>query len=144
MQTPRFCGFASIAGTLDFAFCGVRPELVLKAGIPAWGASGDGNATTMLAEPVRVAPQLATLGAAPPRTSLAFLCGAAMDAEIPTTRERALVEGCRELSADDMVRNTRRGVIRVDPSTFVVTLDGEPVAVPPADAVPLSGRYLLG
>ena len=29
-------------------FCGVRPELVLKSGVPAWGASGDGNATTML------------------------------------------------------------------------------------------------
>lgn len=25
MQTPRFCGFCSIAGTLDLAFCGVRP-----------------------------------------------------------------------------------------------------------------------
>lgn len=25
MQTPRFCGFCSIAGTLDLAFCGSRP-----------------------------------------------------------------------------------------------------------------------
>ena len=25
MQTPRFCGFCSIAGTLDLAFCGTRP-----------------------------------------------------------------------------------------------------------------------
>lgn len=25
MQTPRFCGFCSIAGTFDLAFCGVRP-----------------------------------------------------------------------------------------------------------------------
>ena len=35
---------------------GVRPELVVKSGIAAWGVSGDGNATTMLAEPTRVAP----------------------------------------------------------------------------------------
>src|SRR5687768_13170126 len=25
VQTPRFCGFCSIAGTLDLAFCGSRP-----------------------------------------------------------------------------------------------------------------------
>ncbi|CDO35306.1 hypothetical protein SPHV1_2230037 [Novosphingobium sp. KN65.2] len=25
MQTPRFCGFCSIAGTFDLAFCGSRP-----------------------------------------------------------------------------------------------------------------------
>jgi hypothetical protein len=25
VQTPRFCGFCSIAGTLLFAFCGSRP-----------------------------------------------------------------------------------------------------------------------
>jgi urease subunit alpha len=126
------------------ALCGVRPELVLKAGIPAWGAAGDGNATTMLAEPVRVGPQLAALGAAPARVSLAFVCEAALDAPLPTGRERAVVRGCRGLSADDMVRNTRRGTVRVDPRTLEVTLDGEPVAAAPASEVPLSGRYLLG
>src|ERR1044071_10387297 len=25
VQTPRFCGFCSIAGTFDLAFCGSRP-----------------------------------------------------------------------------------------------------------------------
>jgi hypothetical protein len=25
VHTPRFCGFFSIAGTLDFSFCGSRP-----------------------------------------------------------------------------------------------------------------------
>ena len=51
----------------------VRPELVLKAGMPAWGASGVGNATTMMVEPVSVRPQIAATGAAPGRVSLAFL-----------------------------------------------------------------------
>src|SRR5262249_176887 len=73
----------------------VRPELVVKSGFPAHGASGDGNATTALAEPVSMRPQFAALGAAPGRTSLAFLAGAAMDAELPTTRSRIAVSGCR-------------------------------------------------
>ena len=54
------------------------------------------------------------------------------------------MRGCRELSAADMVRNTRRGAIRVDPKTLAVTLDGEPITAEPAAEVPLSGRYLLG
>jgi urease subunit alpha len=122
----------------------VRAELIVKAGIPAWGASGDGNATTMLCEPVRQRPQLAGTGLAPDRVSLAFLCEAAIDAELPTARERALVRGCRGLSAADMVRNDVRGEVRVDPQTLQVTLDGEPLGVPPAAEVPLGERYLLG
>jgi urease subunit alpha len=123
---------------------GVRPELVLKAGLPAWGASGDPNATTLTAAPVRVRAQVGAHGAAPARLSLAFLAGSAMDAELPTTRPRAAVRGCRTLTAGDMVRNDRLAEVRVDPRTLAVTVDGEPVGAPPAAEVPLSGRYLLG
>jgi urease subunit alpha len=125
-------------------FCGVRPELVLKSGVPAWGASGDGNATTMLSEPVVVQRQVGARGAAAARLSLAFLAGVAMDAELPTTRQRARVRGCRELTAADMVRNARRGTVRVDPRTYAVTLDGEPVFAPPVERVAFSDRFLLG
>jgi urease subunit alpha len=123
---------------------GVRPELTLKAGLPVWGASGDGNAATMMAAPVRVGPQVGAAGAAAARLSLAFLAEAAMDANLPTTRPRALVHGTRELTSADMVLNDRRAEVRVDPRTHEVTVDGEPVAAPPAAEVPLSGRYLLG
>ena len=123
---------------------GVRPELMLKAGFPAWGASGDGNATTLLCEPVSLGPQIGAIGGAPARLSLAFLAGCAMDAEIGSERPRARVEGCRELTSAQMVRNARRGTVRVDPRSHRVTLDGEPVEAPPLEEVALSGRYLLG
>jgi urease subunit alpha len=122
---------------------GVRPELVVKAGISTWGASGDGNATTMLSEPTRVQRQVGALGAAPARLSLAFLAGAAMDAELPTTRRRARVERCRGLTAADMVRNSRRGSVRVDPRSLEVTLDGEPVAAEPVRRLAFGPRHLL-
>jgi urease subunit alpha len=122
----------------------VRPELVVKAGIPAWGASGVGGATTMMTEPVRIGPQIGALGGAPARTSLAFLAGAAMDADLPTSRERARVRDCRELTAADMVCNSRTGTVRVDAGTRTVTLDGEPLVFEPAAAtLPMSGRFLL-
>jgi urease subunit alpha len=121
----------------------VRPELVLKAGMPAWGASGGGNATTMMTEPVSVRPQIAATGAAPGRGSLAFLAAAAMDADLPITRTRATVSECRRLTAADMVRNDRTGTVSVDAARQTVSLDGEPLTCLPAAEVPYSGRYLL-
>jgi len=121
----------------------VRPELVLKAGMPAWGASGAGGATTMMTEPVRVGPQIAATGAGPGQVSLAFLAGSAMAADLPTTRERAQVSDCRALTAADMVRNSRTGSVVVDPRSETVTLDGEPVACEPVTEVAYSRRYLL-
>ena len=98
----------------------------------------------MLCEPVLVQRQVGAQGAAAARLSLAFLAGAAMDAELPITRQRARVQGCRELTADDMVRNARRGTVRVDPRSYAVTLDGEPVFAPPVERVAFSDRFLLG
>jgi urease subunit alpha len=125
-------------------FFGVRPELVLKAGIAVYGASGDANASTMLAEPVLLRRQVGGAGAAPAQLSLAFLARAAMAAELPTTRTRVAVEGCRDLTAASMVRHGRTGDVRVDPATLAVTLDGELLEAPPLEEVALSGRYLLG
>ena len=126
------------------ALFGVRPELVVKAGVAAWGASGDGNASTMLCEPVRLRPQIGARGGAPARLSLAFLAGCAMHADIPTARPRAKVSGCRTLAAADMVLHGRTGEVAVDPRTHAVTLDGDPVEAPPVEDLRLSGRFLLG
>jgi urease subunit alpha len=125
-------------------FFAVRPELVLKEGMPVWGASGDGNGSTMTGEPVSVGPQVAAMGNAPARTSAAFLCGAAMDIDLPTARRRLKVRGCRELTAADMVRNTVTGTVAVDAARQQVTLDGEPVEATPVERVAFSGSYLLG
>jgi urease subunit alpha len=123
---------------------GVRPELVLKMGMPAWGASGDPNAVTSVSEPTLLRPQVAGTGAAPARVSLAFLAGSAMDAELPTTRPRSAVHGCRDVTAADMCRNDRLADVTVDPVTHEVRVDGRPVAAEPVAEVAMSGRYLLG
>jgi urease subunit alpha len=111
--------------------------------MPAWGASGAGGATTMMTEPVRVGPQIAGTGSAPGRVSLAFLAGSAMDADLPTTRERARVSGCRSVTAADMVLNARTGAVAVDPASETVTLDGESVTCDPVAVVAYARRYLL-
>jgi urease subunit alpha len=155
VNPARAHGLAHDVGTLEIGriadlvlwapeLFAVRPELVLKMGLPVWGASGDPNATTMLCEPVLVRPQVAAHGAAPARVSLAFLAGCAMDAELPTTRPRSLVHGCREVTAAEMCRNERLADVTVDPRSYEVRVDGETVAAEPVADVALSGRYLLG
>jgi urease subunit alpha len=123
---------------------GIRPELVVKMGISAWGASGDPNATTMVCEPVTVRRQIGALGAAPARLSLAFLSAAGADADLPTTRPRSIVRGCREIGAADMVRNDVRAEVEVASDGSEVRVDGERIGIDPVDEVALSWRYLLG
>jgi urease subunit alpha len=123
---------------------GVRSELVVKMGISGWGASGDPNATTMLCEPVVVRRQVGAHGAAPARLSLAFLAAAGADADLPTTRPRSIVRGCRDVTASDMVRNDRLAEVDVSPDGTEVRVDGETVGIEPVDEVAMSWRYLLG
>jgi urease subunit alpha len=127
---------------------GVKPELVLKSGFPAWGVTGDPNASTMLCQPLRLGAQFGALGGAAAELSLAFVSRAAVDtggADRLGTRKRvAAVSGCRTIRATDMVRNGRLGAVRVDPGTHAVTLDGEPMLSEAAETVSLSRLYLLG
>lgn len=122
----------------------VRPELTLKMGMPVWGAAGDGDAVTMLCEPVAVGPQVGALGAAPAQVSLAFVCEAALEADLQTTRPRSCVSGCRDVTAADMVRNRELADVAVSPDGSQVSVDGEPVRNEPVDSVPLGRLHLLG
>ncbi|WP_272477034.1 urease subunit alpha [Baekduia alba] len=125
-------------------FFGVRPELVVKMGVAAWGASGDPDATTMVCEPVVVQRQIGAHGRAAARLSLAFTAAAAQDTELPTERRRSTVHGTRDVGAADMVRNDVRAEVDVAPDGSWVTVDGERIGIEPVDEVALSWKYLLG
>jgi len=138
------------------AFFGAKPSLVLKAGLPAWGAVGDPNAAVDSAEPLVLGPQFAGSGAAPADVSVVFVNTAAAtagDDVITTRRRRVAVRGTRGIGLADMrAGNDRAGRVRVgatrpgadpDGAGLRVTLDGEPVGGAPADRVPLARLYHL-
>ena len=130
----------------DPAQFGVKPVLVLKAGFPAWGLTGDPNATIDAAEPMVYGPQFGGRGAAPADISVAFVSAACVDAgedRLPTRRRRVPVRGCRGIGLADMVRNTRTGTVAVDHRTAAVTLDGRLLTVEAAERSPLTRLYLL-
>jgi urease subunit alpha len=125
---------------------GAKPQLVLKAGFPAFGVTGDPNATTDTCEPLVLGPQFGSFGATAADLSVAFVSGAAAEASVDfmtTKRRRVPVRNTRRIGPADMIRNDRLGHVDVDSATGRVSLDGEHLFVAPADSVSLSRLYFL-
>ena len=129
------------------AFFGVKPELVIKGGFIAWSQMGDANASIPTPQPLVMRPMFGALGGAVGRTSLAFVSAAALEAGAPEryslSKRAVAVRGCRTLSKRDMKLNDALPRIAVDPETYVVTADGEPLRSAPAHVLPLAQRYFL-
>ena len=127
---------------------GVKPLMVLKAGIVAWSAAGEGNASVHGAEPTRYGPDWGGLGGAAPRLSTTFVSRAAAEAGIPRslgTRRRVVpVRNTRGLTRADLVANTAApDGLTVSARDGAVAIDGRTLTSDPIHTVPLSRRYLL-
>jgi len=125
---------------------GAKPQLVLKAGFPAYGVTGDPNATTDSCEPLVMGPQFGSYGSTAADLSVAFVSQAAIDAgddHMTTRRRRVAVKGTRNIGPADMLLNNRLGTVDVDARTGMVSLDGERVYSAPSDTVSLSRLYFL-
>ena len=127
---------------------GVKPWLVLKAGYPAWGAIGEGNASVESAQPVRYGPHWGATGDAGRELSTTFVSQAAMEdgirERLGSKRRFVPVSGTRSIRRSSLARNRTVAPVDVDPRDGTVTLNGEVLAVEPVAEVPLNRRYLLG
>ncbi|CAM5746463.1 putative Urease subunit alpha 1 [Streptomyces afghaniensis 772] [Streptomyces afghaniensis] len=127
-------------------YFGAKPQLVLKAGFPAYGVTGDPNAATDTCEPLVLGPQFGAHGATPADISVAFVAQAALDQgrdTMPTRRRRVAVRGTRGIGPADLRLNSRTGAVNVNQRTGLVTLDGEPLRSAPAESVSLNRLYFL-
>jgi urease subunit alpha len=128
-------------------YFGVKPELVLKGGHPAWSPLGEGNATVEGAEPTRYAADWAGLAHGAPSVSALFISSsadaAALRRDLDTGRELLTVSGCRGLKRASLHLNRATAPIEVDPVDGRVTLTGRALAAEPVTEVPLSRRYFL-
>jgi urease subunit alpha len=127
-------------------FFGVKPELVLKGGFPAWAPLGDGNATVERAEPTRYRPDWGGSGSVAARLGITFCApGASREVSRRLASARHVVEigTTRGLTRSDLAFNTATAPIEVDPGDGTVTLAGRVLAVPPAVDLPLNRLYLL-
>ena len=119
----------------DPRFFGVRPHAVVKGGMIAWAQMGDANASIPTPQPVLPRPMFGAAPVVAAKTSVAWVSPLAFEhgIEAAITRPLVAVGNCRSVGKDDMVENTARPDIAVDPDTFTVTIDGDVIEEAPAE-----------
>ncbi len=133
----------------DPARFGTVPELVLKSGFVAWGASGSGSGSTRITQPRVMRAFFGGLGAAPRELSAVFcaeavLSGAGTRATLPAGVRYLPISGARGLTRADMVFNDHVRTVSVPEDEGPVTVDGGTVPVSEATALPLTRLHYLG
>jgi len=128
-------------------FFGVKPELVIKGGYPAWGVLGEGNASVSQTEPQIYGAHWGGSGLAAASLSIDFVSAAAASGDFRRrlgTRRRAIpVVGIRRIGKRDMLYNQANPRIEIDPGSAEILIDGKPLPPLPDDDLPLNRRYFL-
>jgi urease subunit alpha len=129
------------------AFFGVKPDLVLKAGMIAAALMGDPNASIPTPQPVHYRPMFGAFGRALSASAVTFLPAVAIERGLAQELGlQRVVLPAREIRAVDksrMVHNSATPMIEVDPETYEVRADGTLLTCEPATVLPLAQRYFL-
>ena len=129
------------------AFFGVKPDLVMKAGMIAAALMGDPNASIPTPQPVHYRPMFGAFGRALAASAVTFLPAVAIDRRAAGPA-RAAAGCCRRAAyarsaRSSMVLNDALPHIEVDPETYEVRADGVHLTCEPATVLPLAQRYFL-
>ena len=126
---------------------GIKPNLLIKGGMPAWSALGDGNATVEGAEPRVYGPLFGGRGHSAGALSITFVSQASLDAGIQKRvhgyRQLQPVRNTRTVGKKHMLFNDSTPPLRVHPVTHEVTIDGKQIGIEPLSSVPLSRLYIV-
>ena len=116
-----------------------KPQVVIKGGFPAWGVTGDPNATIDSAEPLVLGPQYGALGVVPSDLAVLFSNAAAVaEGPAPVSRRVVPVRDCRTIRSSSLVRNTEVGDVEVADDGTSVRWNGEALTLEPVSRVALS------
>lgn len=121
------------------AYFAAKPQLVIKGGFPAWGVTGDPNASIDSAEPLVLGPQYGALGVVPSDLSVLFSNQAAVgEGTTPVSRRVVAVQHCRTVRSSDLVAHGNLGEVRVTADASSVTWNGDPLTMDPVASTPIS------
>lgn len=129
----------------DPAFFGIRPAAVIKGGMAVYAPLGDAGAAIPTTQPVLL--RATSAAEAAPHLSVSFVSPLALAdglaERLGLVRELVAVRPTRHLTKADLPNNTALPSIDVDPETFAIRIDGEPVEPAPAAELPLAQRYSM-
>jgi urease subunit alpha len=107
---------------------------------------GDPNASIPTPQPVHYRPMFGAFGKAL-RTSVTFVSKSALKNKslerLKLEKPLIAVKNIREVGKKDMVHNSWRPKIDVDPETYEVRAEGELLTCEPAKSLPMTQRYFL-
>jgi urease subunit alpha len=129
------------------AFFGVKPEIILKAGVIVGAPMGDPNASIPTPQPVHYRPMFGAFGKALASCCVTFVSQAALEADVPRklglARRIEPVKNVRKIGKQHMVLNNATPKVEVDPETYEVRADGALITCEPATVLPMAQRYFL-
>ena len=128
------------------AFFGVKPSMILKAGMIAAAQMGDPNASIPTPQPVYSRMMFGAFGGGL-KKSFTFVSQAAFDAgiaeQLQLQKKVIAVKNTRNIRKSDMIHNAATPKMEVDPETYEVRADGELLTCEPAKVLPMAQRYFL-
>ena len=127
---------------------GTKPKMVLKAGVISYGIIGDASSSLPTPEPNLMKNLYGSLGKAVGKTSIAFVSAYAYEhgikEKLGLDKIVLPVKNTRNLTKRDMKWNDYTPkTIKIDPQSFVVTIDGEEITCEPVERISLAQRYYL-
>lgn len=129
------------------ALFGAKPEMIIKGGSILHARMGDANASIPTPEPVLYRDMFGAMGKALGVSCATFVSQAAHDDDITgrlgLERQVLPVRHCRGIGKKDLKFNDTIADIQVNPETFQVSVDGEPIHSEPVAELPLAQRYFL-
>ena len=121
--------------------------MVIKGGVISYSVMGDPNASLPTCQPLMYRRMYGALGNAIGATCANFVSQAALDRNINErlglTKQAIAVKNCRSISKADMVLNNYAPVIKVNPETFAVSVDGVHLTIPPVKECKLNQMYFF-
>ncbi|PIB24244.1 urease subunit alpha [Amylibacter kogurei] len=131
----------------DPAFFGVKPEMVLLGGMIAVAQMGDPNASIPTPQPVYTRQMFGAMGRAVENSAVLFVSEAAHANDIGNTlglaKSTVAVKNTRNIGKSDMVMNSAKPQVEVNPETYEVRADGELLTCEPASELPMAQRYFM-
>ncbi|MBU2868654.1 urease subunit alpha [Pacificibacter marinus] len=129
------------------AFFGVKPDMVVLGGSIAVAQMGDPNASIPTPQPVYTRQMFGAMARAVERSAVIFVSESAQAADVASkyglAKSTLAVKNTRNIGKSDMVMNTAKPHIEVNPETYEVRANGELLTCEPASELPMAQRYFM-
>lgn len=125
---------------------GAKPKMVLKCGMITYGVMGDASSSLPTPEPRFMRDLYGARGKAIGATNITFVSTYAYEhgikEELGLDKIVLPVHNTRNITKRDLKLNSYcPSTIKIDPQSFVVTIDGEEITCDPVDTISLAQRY---